>query len=95
MVFCDNLASVTVLNSGRSKDPFLLSCLRELCYISAAGEFQVRARHLEGKDNRIADLLSRWDQIVDPLNKLRELSPGVELVSTVITDSLFSFTHDW
>ncbi len=35
MIQCANMDSVTVMNSGRSKDPFLPDCLRELAYMSA------------------------------------------------------------
>lgn len=47
----DNQVSVTILNLGRTRDPFLLSCLRELCLIAAIWEFEVRAKHIPGVDN--------------------------------------------
>ncbi|XP_019622994.1 PREDICTED: uncharacterized protein LOC109469050 [Branchiostoma belcheri] len=37
VVLCDNEASVTVLNSGRSHSPFLQSCLRNLWLCAATG----------------------------------------------------------
>jgi hypothetical protein len=33
--------------------PFLQNCLRELCFIAAMHEFEVRAVHLAGSENRI------------------------------------------
>jgi hypothetical protein len=33
---------------------------KELCFIAAIHEFEVRAVHLPGSENRIADFLSRW-----------------------------------
>jgi len=59
---CDNLVAVTVINTGRSRDRFLNSCLRELCYLAATFEFELRAVHLPGHANRACDLLSRWSQ---------------------------------
>ncbi|XP_078619225.1 uncharacterized protein LOC144886464 [Branchiostoma floridae x Branchiostoma japonicum] len=59
VVLCDNEASVTVLNSGRSRSPFLQSCLRNLWLCAAKGQFELRAVHLPGIDNRLADHLSR------------------------------------
>ncbi|KAI8514849.1 hypothetical protein Bbelb_074400 [Branchiostoma belcheri] len=60
VVMCDNEVSVTVLNSGRSRAPFLQSCLRNLWLCAANGDFELRAIHIPGLDNRIADHLSRW-----------------------------------
>jgi len=58
---CDNEAAVTVLNTGRCRNSFMDSCLREICYFSARYEFEVRAVHVPGVSNPLADLLSRWD----------------------------------
>ena len=60
LVHCDNAAAVSSLNSGRVQDPALASCLRELLFLVASLEFQLRAVHLSCADNRLADLLSRW-----------------------------------
>ena len=35
VIYCDNLTSVTVLNSGRTHDIFLQKCLREITYLCA------------------------------------------------------------
>jgi hypothetical protein len=61
LVYCDNEASVKVLNSGFTKDEFMQCCLRESCFIAATREFEIRAKHIAGKENRIADYLSRWN----------------------------------
>ena len=60
LIFCDNEASVTVINSGSTKDSFMQNCLRELCFVEATHEFEVRAKHIAGEENRLADYLSRW-----------------------------------
>ena len=60
-VRCDNEAAVTVVNTGRCRNPFMNSCLREICYFAALYEFEVRAVHVPGVSNHLADLLSRWD----------------------------------
>jgi hypothetical protein len=59
-IVCDNKTSVTVINTGKSRNSFLQNCLRELCFIAAMREFEVRAVYLAGSENRIADFLSRW-----------------------------------
>ena len=35
-------------------------CLREFCYMAAVFEFEIRAKHILGEENRLADFLSRW-----------------------------------
>jgi hypothetical protein len=32
-----------------------------ICFIAATYEFEIRAKHIAGKENRIADYLSRWN----------------------------------
>ena len=40
---------------------FMQSCLREICFLAASYEFVLKCRHLTTVENRLADLLSRWD----------------------------------
>ena len=51
---------VSLLNSSRIQDKLLASCLREIWFLTAVNEFEIRACHLSSSDNRGADLLSRW-----------------------------------
>ena len=51
---------MTVINVGRSLDEFMAACARELVYLQAVYDFELRARHLTTVENRIPDLLSRW-----------------------------------
>ena len=60
-IFCDNDAVVQVINSSKTKDVFLGSCLRELWLEVARHGFELRAVHLPGEENRVPDWLSRWD----------------------------------
>ena len=60
-IYCDNDAVVQVINSSKTRDSFMGTCLRELWFEVAKYHFQLRAIHLPGEDNRIADWLSRWD----------------------------------
>ena len=61
LVNCDNLSSCLVLNKGSTKCSFMQSCLREICFLAAVGEFEIKAKHIEGVNNRLPDLLSRWE----------------------------------
>ena len=60
-IYCDNEAAVRVINSSKTKDSFLGSCLRELWLEVSKFGFQLQAVHLPGEENRVADWLSRWD----------------------------------
>ena len=60
LVRCDNKAVVSVLSSGRSRDPFLSACARNIWYCSAKHDIDVDYVHIRGRDNEVADLLSRW-----------------------------------
>ena len=95
LIFCDNEASVQVINSGSSRDSFMQNCLRELCYIQAVFQFDIRAKHIFGNDNRVADYLSRWHSN----HKFKELfESSVNLDNyqeVIISDSYFSFVNNW
>ena len=60
-IYCDNESVVKVINSSKTKDAFLATCLRELWLEVATYGFQLRAVHLPGEENRVADWLSRWE----------------------------------
>ena len=57
-VYCDNQPVVDVINSSRTKDPFMATCLRELWLVVSQNKFELRAVHLPGVENRVADWLS-------------------------------------
>ena len=58
-IWCDNLAVVEVLNSGRSRDHTLATCARNIWLLSAMYNFEIMVHHIPGKSNVTADLLSR------------------------------------
>ena len=60
LIKCDNEAVVSVLRSGRTKDPYLGACARNIWYICALADIDAQYVHVRGLDNRVADLLSRW-----------------------------------
>ena len=94
-VFCDNLAVCSVINTGRSKCTILQACLRELTFLTAMAECEIRAVHLESQSNRIADHLSRWS--LDDFHKQQFflLTNQFHLQEFVITDNMFQFLNDW
>ena len=69
--FSDNLAVVEVLKSGKTKDPFLAICARNIWLITAIFNIEIIVVYVPGCDNHIADLLSRWVVTPNPEQKLR------------------------
>ncbi len=55
----------------------MLQCLRELTYLAAVHEFKIRARHIEGVNNRLPDLLSRWDTKAFCRKEFYKLTEGI------------------
>jgi len=95
VIDCDNKVSVDVINSGRAKDVFLLKCLRELVWLAAIYEFEIKARHIPGVTNRLPDLLSRWCLSSNAQQEFFKITKGIQLTPCVIKDDLFRFSHDW
>lgn len=58
-IHCDNLAIVSILQSGSSKDQDIMDLMRTLFYIGAKYHFECRAVHVPGVVNKAADALSR------------------------------------
>ena len=59
-VRCDNQAVVQVLSSGRTKDTILAVCAHNIWFGAARFDVVIRYDHIQGVNNRVADLLLRW-----------------------------------
>ena len=95
-VRCDNEVAVTVLTAGRCRNSFLNSCLRELCYLAAIHEFEVRAVHVPGVLNCYADLLSRRDSCdIVERNQFLAHAQHANLHAVPVHDDLFQFDSDF
>ena len=58
-IFVDNQACVALLNYGITRSPFLAACLREIYYVLASFNIELRAEYVPSKENCLADLCSR------------------------------------
>lgn len=88
IVECDNEVSTKVINNGRSRSQFLNKCAKELLYVAAQYDFDIRACHIPGRTNTLADQLSRQ-------NVQTVLSSHPQLTLVSCDDNLFRFQHDW
>ena len=59
LIHCDNMAVVQVVQSGKSRDAFLSTCLRNIWLLVAAFDIDLQIIHIQGTNNIIADTLSR------------------------------------
>ncbi len=94
LIFCDNMSSVLTLNAGATKDAFCQACLREIAFMAASHEFELKAVHLPGIENRIPDLLSRWDLHPRCEAEFSKLARG-DWEECVVDDQLFRFLNFW
>ena len=96
LIACDNLAACIVINTGKAKCNFMQTCLREICFVAAIHEFQIKAQHIPGVNNRTADCLSRWHLDDSHRHEFMIQTNGVRnLQGLVVVDNDFRFTHDW
>lgn len=62
VILTDNMASSFALMSGKTKDPTLASCLRQLWLLAAANCHHIQIQHVYGHDIPIPDALSRMEK---------------------------------
>ena len=94
-IFCDNESVCHCLNSGKTHNEFLQSCLREVSFLAAIYEFQIKAVHLSSSANRIADHLSRFYMNQTHRDQFFELTKEYVLEECVVSANLFEFENDW
>ena len=93
-VYCDNESTVSVLNSGRCRDTVMLSLLREVVFVCAESSCMVRAVHVSGVNNRLADSLSRYGSLsVADRASLEDSLEG--WVERLVSDDLFVCKGTW
>ena len=95
-IYCDNDAAVQVINSGRTKDSFMASCIREIWLLVSMYSFQIRAVHLPGEENRVPDWLSRWDCGSEYRDLFHSFIAGEKdrYTEIYITPDMFKFSGD-
>jgi len=83
--WCDNESVVAIINSGHSKAPRIMDLLRFLVLMSMKHNFFVRARHVPGVSNEIADALSRFQDA-----RFRAAAPKAHPTPCTIPPSLMT-----
>lgn len=66
-IFTDNMAGSYALQTGRTRDPTLGACARELWLAAAVNHHSISIKHKPGNEIELADALSRM--FIDPLKQ--------------------------
>ena len=90
---CDNMACVYVLNSGRSRDPFLLKCAREIWLLAATAGFTLSAAHITSHDNARADALSRVEASPQQMHRFTQLTSNHKYKCRQVDQRLFKLIY--
>ena len=92
MIHCDNQGCIEMINSMRSRHVFLQACLRELWLTLAVNNIMLKAVHIPGHENTLADCLSRWHTDAIYQSRFHALTVSLELQPVTVNPLLFSFT---
>lgn len=95
VMYCDNASTVSVVSTGKARDQFMQACLRELVWILAQNEAEIRVLHIDTVSNRSADLLSRWDLSPSYPAEFRQRTSHLQLSELHVPDEAFLFQHTW
>ena len=76
-IACDNEAVVKVLNSGHTRCPHLAAISRNIFMSAASHDINIHVIHIPGKQNQVADLLSRWTDSDKDNKKFKNLRKNV------------------
>ena len=75
----DNSAVVDILNKQTSRDKFIMHLVRRFVLACLQNNILIKARHIPGKYNTVADLLSR-----SKLQEARQAAPQLEALPSYI-----------
>ena len=82
LIRCDNLAVVSVLTTGKTRDSTMAKYARNIFLWLSAFNIDIMVVHIAGKLNPVADLLSRWNVTNNNVVKLQQLVHPVTWVPT-------------
>ena len=91
-MYCDNMAVVEVLQAGKARDQTLATCARNIWLICALYNIDLIVVHIPGKQNVLADLLSRWTFSNTDLARLNAILPNFQWLPTHLDLTLLNHT---
>ena len=80
IIVCDNEAVVSVLNSGRTRDMILAAISRNIAMESDMADINLHVIHILGKQNVIADSLSRYHTADHHRKRVYDILPNASFL---------------
>ena len=90
---CDNSAAVSVLQTGRGRASFLLSCAPQVRAYTAQYKFEIRMEHIAGANNTLADQLSRYHSGLSCLARVDALIASTKTILHPVDAHLFKLAE--
>ena len=90
---CNNSAAVSVLQTGRGRAFFLLSCAHEFWAYMAQYKFEIRVEHIAGANNTLADQLSRYHSDLSCPARVIALIASTEIILHPVDAHLFKLAE--
>ena len=88
LMHCDNTGVVCAWEKGWSRDPRLISLIRQTLFVAAKHSFGLRVSHVPGANNSAADALSRLQ-----IGRFPRLHPTAAAAATPLPPALTGFLH--
>ena len=93
-VYCDNLNSVFVIQTGKSRDLFMRACAREIFLLTAAHDIDLQICHRPGLEMIWADALSR-EHTHEKFRRFIELDPHLKAARRItVPAEMFKINND-
>lgn len=93
-IITDNIASASVLSTGRTTDQVLAACSRELALIAITHQLELDVRHAPGETLVLADALSRRFHNKEMNDIANKLTLEKRLARAPAIDCLQLFNND-
>ena len=94
VVHCDNESTVAVINTGYSRVVKIMHLLRCLFFIKARFNMWVKALHVPGRDNIVADAISR-NNLTILLSQIPSAQSTRDVIPDVLLQLLMTERPDW
>ena len=94
LVQCDNSVAVWAINKLGSSSVLIQKMIRELLYWAAYYQFEIKAVHIPGAENRVADWLSRWHEPA-ARNSFQEWNAKSGWEEVEVPGHLWDWTSEW
>ena len=91
----DNQLSMIAVNKGKTRDHFMLHCLREITWVCVQKQILLKTQYINTKKNLLPDLLSRWYN--NNANVSRKFNTQIDSTwkQWSVTNQALSFLYFW